>query len=118
MIDESVIEAFNNRLTIDLNSIKTMTPAQLDRVKHIGSQAETLLRNRELAQFIHQFKFERLDLMTAVAGHTPDDNLLRVAMSNQIAGVDEFVKSLQRAVYFKNRVVTQQNKLVEPGTES
>ena len=59
MIDNTVIESFNNRLTVDLNNIKKMTPAQLDRVKSVGSQADALLKNRDFAQFIHQFKIGR-----------------------------------------------------------
>ena len=108
MIDDTVVEAFNRRLTVDLNTIKTMTPSQLDRVKELGSQAENLLRNKDFAYFVHTFKFERADILAEIAGHAQDDNSTRVAISNQLAGIDEFVKSLKRAIYFKNRVVSQQ----------
>jgi hypothetical protein len=108
MIEDSAIEAFNKRLTVDLNNIKKMTPQQLDRVKDVGSQAENLLKNKDFAYFVHSFKFDRVDVLTEIAGQTPEDNSLRVAISNQLTGVDEFVKSLKRAVYFKNRVVSQQ----------
>jgi len=108
MIENDVVEAFNKRMTVDLNNIKSMTPAQLDRVKDMGSQAENLLKNKEFAYFVHTFKFERVDVLTDIAGHSEEDNSLRVALSNQLTGVDEFVKSLKRAVYFKNRVVSQQ----------
>ena len=117
MITQETVEAFNNRLTVDLNSIKKMTPSQLDRVKQQGSQAEALLSNRDFAQFVHQFKFERVDVLNEITGHTEDDNRARVAISQQLAGVDEFVKSLKRAVYFKNRVVTQQT-IEEPDTQN
>jgi superoxide dismutase len=110
MIRDDVVDAFNNRMTVDLNNIKKMAPGQLDKVKSTGSQAEALLKNRELAIFIHQFKFERLDVLSEITGHTAEDNQLRIAISNQIAGVDEFVKTLKRAVYFKDRVVSQQTK--------
>jgi hypothetical protein len=108
MIEPQVVDAFNNRMTVDLNSIKTMTPAQKDRVKLTGSAAEALLKNRDFAQFVHQFKFERLDVLSEINGHTEDDNRLRVSVANQLTGIDEFVKSLKRAVYFRDRVVTQQ----------
>lgn len=108
MINPEVIEAFNTRQTVNLNNIKTMTPSQQDRVKTWGSQAETLLKNRDLAQFIHQYKFELCDAMTDIKTHTPDDNALRIALTNQIAGIDSFVATLQRAVYYKNRVVSLQ----------
>ena len=110
MITQDAIEAFNTRLTVNLNNIKTMKPAELDRVKHLGSQAEALLKNKDLAFFIHQFKFEVADTLTAIAGHTPDDNSKRIALTNQLSGIEEFIKSLHRAVYMKNRVVTLQQE--------
>jgi len=108
MIENEAIEAFNKRLTVDLNNIKKMTPSQLDRVKDLGSQAENLLKNKDFAYFIHSFKFDRVDVLTEIVAHTEVDNNMRVAISNQLAGLDEFVKSLKRAVYFKNRVVSHQ----------
>ena len=110
MITPEAIESFNSRLTVNLNNIKEMKPADQDRVKNLGSQAEALLKNRDLAFFIHQYKFEVADTMSAIAGHTADDNARRVALSNQLTGIEEFIKTLQRAVYMKNRVVTLQQE--------
>ena len=117
MISPDTIEAFNSRLTVNLNSIKTMKPADLDRVKNLGSQAEALLKNRELAMFVHQFKFELADALTAITGHTEEDNNRRVAYSNQLAGIEGFIQSLHRAVYMKNKVVTQQTEPVSKHKE-
>lgn len=108
MIENDVVEAFNKRMTVDLNNIKKMTPSQLDRVKEIGSQAENLLKNKDFAYFVHSFKFDRVDILAEIPGHTQEENNLRVAVSNQLAGLDEFIKSLKRAIYFKNRVVSFQ----------
>jgi hypothetical protein len=108
MIHPDTIEAFNNRLTVDLNSIKKMTPSQLDQVKAYGSQAEALLKNRDLALFVHHFKFDVADALANLAGHTPEDNTRRIALSNELRGIDQFIATLQRAVYMKNKVVTQQ----------
>lgn len=108
MINQDAIEAFNTRITANLNNIKTMTPAQQDAVKDHGSRAEALIKNRDMAMFIHQYKFELCDQLAAISGHTPDDNNKRIAISNQIGGIDSFISSLQRAVYLKNRVVTIQ----------
>lgn len=108
MIQPDTIESYNRRMTADLNSIKTMTAGQLDQVKAYGSQAEALLKNRDLAMMIHHFKFDIMDQLTAMSGHDPDSNNRRVALSNQLTGIDAFVASLQRAVYMKNRVVQQQ----------
>ena len=55
IINDDVVEAFNKRLNVDPNNIKTMTPSQLDRVKEIGTQAENLMKNRDFAYFVHTF---------------------------------------------------------------
>ncbi len=104
MINEETIEFYNNRLTVDLGSITKLTPAQKDRVRHYGSQAETLLTNKDLAMFVHHFKFSIADELANMRGNTADDNAQRVALSHQLAGIDNFVSSLKRAVYLKNRV--------------
>ena len=113
MIEQETIQAFNSRLNVDLNNIKKMTPSQLDAVKTYGSQAETLLKNRDLALFIHHFKFEVADTLSSISSHLPEDNARRVALSNELRGIDQFVATLQRAMYMKNRVVTQQTSKVD-----
>jgi hypothetical protein len=109
MLSQEAIDAFNGRITANINNIKTMTPAQQDRVKAHGSRAEALLKNPDFAMFIHQYKFELNDEAAAIQNHAAEDNSRRVAIANQLSGVDGFVAALQRAVYMKNRVVTQQN---------
>lgn len=104
MINEDTVEFYNSRLTYDLNSIKKLTPSQQDRVRHYGSQAEALLKSKDLAMFVHHFKFELLDALTSVRGHTEDDNRQRVAISNELAGIDSFITSLKKAVYIKNKL--------------
>ena len=110
MIDEQAIEAYNSRLTVNLGDIAKLTPSRADAVKAHGSRAESLLRSPDLALFIHQYKFEVTDALAAITGHDPDSNARRVALANQIAGIDAFVASVQRAVYMKNRVVSQQEQ--------
>lgn len=117
MITNDAIDAYNNRLTVDMNSLKTMTPAQLDAVKNYGSKAEALLKNRDLAMMIHHFKFETADALGAINGYSEEDNNRRVALSNQLRGIDQFVATLQRAVYMKNRAVIQQTSKVEDTDE-
>ena len=104
MINEDTIDHYNSRLTVDLGQMKNMTPSQLDRVRHYGSQAETLLKNRDLAMFVHHFKFSLADELASIRSHQPDDNARRVAISNELTGIDDFVNSLKRAVYLKNRI--------------
>jgi hypothetical protein len=86
MIDEDAVAAFNSRVTVDLNNYKKFTPAQRDRAKAYGSDAEA-------------------DSLITITGHTADDNSRRVAMANQLSGMDAFIASLKRAVIMKNRIV-------------
>jgi hypothetical protein len=37
-------------------------------------------------------------------GHLLDDNTKRIALSNELVGIDNFVSSLKKAVYLKNRL--------------
>lgn len=104
MITEQSIENYNNRLTLDVNKIKSMSASQLDQVRHYGSQAETLLKNRELAMFIHHYKFSIADELANIRGYTEQDNQQRVALSHQLVGIDDFINSLKKAVYIKNRI--------------
>lgn len=108
IVREELTEAFNSKPRLDINKLKTMTPSQLDAVKAYGSRAENLLANKEFALFVHHFKFEMTDELSSIAGHTRDDNCKRVALAHNIAGIDKFVESLQRAAYYKNKVVSQQ----------
>lgn len=104
MINEDSIDFFNSRLTVDLTQLKSMTTAQKDRVRHYGSQAEALLKNRDFAMFVHHYKFSVADELASIRGHLPEDNAQRVGLSNELAGIDNFVNSLKRAVYYKNRI--------------
>ena len=104
MINEETIEHYNSRLTVDLGQLKNMTPAQQDRVRHYGSQAEALMKNKDLAMFVHHFKFSLADELANMRGHTVEDNAQRVAISHQLVGIDSFVATLKRAVYLKNRI--------------
>lgn len=105
MIEDTAIEAFNTRFTVDLSNYRKLTAAQRDQAKKYGSDAEALMKNRELALMIHHFKFELADTLTSINGHTSDDNARRIAISNQLTGIDSFVASLRRAVIVKNRIL-------------
>ena len=110
MIDTETVESFNTRLTVDTSNISRLTPSQRDSIKHYGSQAEALLKNRDLAMFVHHYKFELADNLTNITGHTEIDNITRIAQANYLSGIDGFVTSLKRAVYHKNKILTWENK--------
>jgi len=105
MIDDDVVAAFNTRMTVDLNNYKKFTPAQRDQAKKNGSDAEALLKNRELALFVHHFKFDLADSLIVIPGHSPDDNSRRVAVANQLTAMDAFIATLKRAVMMRNRII-------------
>jgi len=106
MISEDTLHAYNSRLTVDLSQPSKLTASQKDQVKHYGSLAEGLLKNKDLALFVHHFKFSLADELAGIRSHQPDDNARRIAISNELAGIDNFVSSLKRAVYLKNRIVS------------
>ena len=105
MISEDAVEAYNKRLTIDTSNPKKLTPSQRDAIKAYGSQAEALLKNRELAMFIHHFKFEVNDAMANIRSHSEEANAERIALANQLSGIDSFINTLKSAVYKKNVLV-------------
>jgi hypothetical protein len=107
MIREDAVEAYNTRIRAT-QDLRSLTTAQADAVKALGSRAEALLKHHDLVQFIHQFRFEVCDALAGISGHDQDSNARRIALSNQLSGIDAFVATLQRAVYMKNRVVSDQ----------
>lgn len=113
MISEEAIEAYNTRLTVDVSSVDRLTPSQRDAVKNYGSQAEALLKSRDLGQFIHHYKFLLADIQSELSAHTAEANAERIAIANQLVGITGFVNSLKRAVYYKNKVIAwEQNPQV------
>jgi hypothetical protein len=108
MIGQETIDAYNNRLTMDLSQPSKLTTSQKDQIRHYGSLAENLLKNRDLAMFVHHFKFSIADDLSNIRGHSVEDNAQRIALSHQLAGIDNFVNSLKRAVYLKNRIANNE----------
>lgn len=104
MINDSTVEFYNNRLNVDYTKIKDLTAQQKDRIRSYGSQAETLLKNKDLAMFVHHWKFEVCDTLASMRGHSDEDNYQRVAFTNELAGMESFINSLKRAVYLKNKL--------------
>ena len=113
MISEETVDSFNSRLTLDTNNIKKLTPSQRDQIRHYGSQAEALLKNRDLAMFVHHYRFELGDALVRITSHTDLDNATRIATANYMSGMDGFVTSLKRAVYHKTRLEDSESKSIE-----
>jgi len=108
IINEELTQAFNQKPKLDINSIKKMSPGQLDGVKVYGSAAENLLRNKDFALFIHHYKFDLAAELSAISGFSDADNQKRISIAHNLGGIDKFIDSLKRAVYFKNLAVSQQ----------
>ena len=108
MINDELTDAWNSRVKIDLQNIKRMSASQLDRIKSYGSSAENLLSNREFAVFVHHYKFDLMNTLSGITGHTAEDNASRIAISHNLAGIDGFIASLQKAKWYKDKVVSQQ----------
>jgi hypothetical protein len=104
MIEENSVEFFNSRLTYSYSDLKNLTPAQKDRVRNYGSQAENLLKNKDLAMFVHHFKFELADELILTSGYTNESNNEKIAIAHELKGIDKFITCLKRAVMMKNRV--------------
>lgn len=109
IINNDMVDAYNRKPRVDINNIKKMTAAQLDSVKNYGTAAENLLKNKDFALFVHHYKFDQTDELSSVKGYSEEDNAKRVAISHNIAGIDKFVESLQRAVFYKNQAVNLQS---------
>ena len=110
MIETDVVDSFNTRLTVDMSNIRTLTPSQRDQVKHYGSQAEALLKNKDLAMFVHHYRFELNDALVGITGHADTDNSTRIALANYLSGLDGFVTSLRRAVLNRNRILRSESE--------
>lgn len=108
MLTDSFVDAFNSRIQVNVNTVKSMTASQLDRIKALGNQAEELMKNKDLAMFVHSTRIELLDAITSVTGHSEETNNHRIALSNQLSGLEAFIDQLKRAVYNRNLVVKQQ----------
>ena len=105
MISEDAVDAYNKRLTLDTSNPKKLTPGQRDAVKQYGSLAEALLKNRDLAMFVHHFKFEVNDQLANIRSHTAEANAERIAFANQLSGIDGFINTLKGAIYKRNKLI-------------
>ena len=87
MINEDVVEAFNNRL-VSATELSKLSPASADRVKQLGSAAENLLKSRDFVLFVRQFQLENMDSLVEVTGYSAEDNERRIALANHFNAMD------------------------------
>lgn len=111
MFNQEAVDAFNIRATVNVNNIKTMSAEQLDSIKRHGNDAEALLKNKILAMFVHECRFDIGDKLSEIQGHTDACDRERIALANQLAGLNSFVDTLKQAVYLRNLVVKNQGQV-------
>lgn len=109
MIDDTARHSYNTRLTTVIRDVRALPVAAADRVVTHGTRAENLMANADFAQFMHETKFDVMDELAGLAGHTDTDNARRLALGHELRGLDRMISVLQRAQSMKQRVVNSRN---------
>lgn len=110
MIDSQQRSALNSYLRQAAG--QDLTPAQRDQIRAQGDHAEALLANQHLTEFLYHFRFTVMDALSGITSHDADANARRIALANQLSGIDAFQDGLRRAVSLRNRVVNTQSNSV------
>lgn len=92
--------------------IAKMSPSEQDKVKVTGSLAENLINNVDLQTFVSGFKKTLYKDLTAIQGFTEEHNAKRLAITQQIVGIEGFVDYLMKQVERKNKVVNLQGPTI------
>lgn len=108
MISDDVIKHYNQLVRTSTN--QSLSTSEKDKIIQHGTKAESLLNNPDFAMFIHQYKFSIIDQLGSIVSHDQDSNARRVALANQVTGIDHFVSTLQKAVFQKNKMVSSMNQ--------
>jgi hypothetical protein len=58
---------------------------------------------------VHHFKFEVNDAMANIRTHSTEANAERVALANQLSGIDSFINTLKSAVYKRNKLIQSES---------
>ena len=112
MLTELQISAHNSRVS-SINLNKMTVDEQSRHVAH-GGTAERILADQELAKFIVAVKFDIMDELGGLSTHTEDSNNKRIALGNQIAGLDRLIDTLKSAVTTKDRILVIQKGSIQP----
>lgn len=84
------------------------TPEQRAKSIEAGTTAERLLADQGLINFMNQFRYEAVEELATITAHDEVANNKRIAIANKLAGHDDFLQLLARAVATKQRIVTEQ----------
>lgn len=112
MLTDLQIMAHNSRVS-SINLNKMSVDEQTRAVQH-GGTAERLLADQDLAKFIMSVKLDIMDELGGLSLHTEDGNNKRIALANQISGLDRLADSLKSAVVTKNRILDIQKGSISP----
>jgi hypothetical protein len=89
--------------------IRTMSAAQLDGIKSMGSEAQKFLEDDSFKKFVNLFEAEKLLEIVSVNGYSEIDNAKRIALTHNLNGIEEFVSFLKKKITDKDKVVSLQN---------
>lgn len=112
MLTTDQILAHNNKINV-ANAAK-LTKEQQDQLIENGRRAQSLMDNQDLAVFVATMKFDIATELGAMSGHNDEINNKRIALANQLAGIERFVDELRYAANLKERLVTLQKGSVSP----
>ena len=112
MLTPEQIAAYNTR--VSHTNINKLSADEQTQAINTGTDAQILLDNGSLALFINSVKFDIIEELGTMSSHTEEINNKRIALANELAGIERFVDSLRYAVNFKERLVTLQKGSVSP----
>jgi hypothetical protein len=112
MLTTDQILAHNNK--INATNVAKLTKEQQDQLITTGSAAESLMANNDLAVFVTSLKFDIATELGQMTGHSEEINNKRIALANELAGLERFVDQLRYAANLKERLVTLQKGSVSP----
>ena len=103
---------FSNEIEIDnVNGLKNATASELDEAESLIRYAEILLNDAMFKKFMRSVNNEIINEIMSITGHSVDDNARRVALNNQLTGINKVVDKLQGVAKTKQRLVNQRNKI-------
>jgi len=98
--------------SIDTNNIAKLSASEQDKIKVRGSLAENLINNVDLQTFVIDYKKTLYKELTAIQGYTNEHDAKRLAITQQIVGIEGFVDYLAKQVDNKNKVVNLQGPTI------
>tara|TARA_R110000772_G_scaffold268708_1_gene397803 strand:- start:516 stop:827 length:312 start_codon:yes stop_codon:yes gene_type:complete len=94
-----------------VNGLKGATAGELDDAETLIRYAESLLGDPQFKKFVRSVNNSIINEVMNIKGHTQDDNNRRVALNNQLTGINKVVEKLQDTVKVREKLVNQRTKI-------